>query len=436
MVQIGNDITPGPITTVTTANFVGRHPESPQNVVLLGSADLGAGVDQGSGDAGTVYNIISAPQARDTFGADSNLTASVKLALGNGSKPVMAAAAEQVGVTDEAIDAQSGTLANAPLPEKTSAVTFTLAGTDQETELVYDLDSAGVPADGTAYVNPTDGSYQLADSFDGTLTNTASYSYNDYTTALDNVELNVGGVVDFLAVTQENEELVAEAEIVANSLEAQYDFCIALGSPATTITDIGQYTNPFNNSRVQLYYNTRELDGTPAMGAIAGKRGQLSLSTSPMRKGLSGVTRMLHRLDDTQISNLLDAKINPIESRTQGATIGDDLTSIADDNSDEAGMDSGFTRMVMDQVTLVTVENEDPFIGALNLEETRNNLEGVLETQLDTMEDSNEIQDFVVSVEPRDARSADVRVSAETTKALRNIYNTVTAGINENEAEA
>lgn len=427
MTTIGNDTTPGPVTTVTTANFVGVYPSSPQDVALLGPADIGANPGQGNATVDTVYHIVSSAQAHDLFGNDSMLAQACEQALANSVKPLYAVApaektatAEDIGLTAEF------SFANAPHKESADHYTITVDSTVQTVIITYDLDAA-TPAAGECYVDPVKGKGKLSAA--PATSATADYTYYDYTLAFDEVSDKVGAVVDFIAPLQENDTVAAELETTVGEMQGLYDFCIGLFGAGTTISDTAAYTNPFDNSRMQGYYPSRKADGSSIMGAIAGKRGALSLSTPALGASLAGVGRLYHRLNAAQKANLLNAKINPIENRAGGASLVDDLTTVADGNSAESGYDTGFSRMVMDEVILVTIQNEATFIGRLNSENTRNALKGVLETQLSNLERSQAIETFKVEVFERDARSADVNVSVELVKGLRNIYNTITAGV-------
>lgn len=428
MTTIGNDIVPGPVTEVKTADFVGVSPESPQDVALAGPADFGDTAEQGSGEAETVYTIVSSSQARDVFGQDSALADNVALALGNGSKPVFAIAPAAQEASGESHGSnQSGTLDNTPVAERASEVTFTVDGTAFSTVKSLDPANEDLGTEEAAY-NPASGEFQLSATPSTEVT--ATYTYYDYTNAFDEMQSKIGSTIDFLAPIQENVNANNEAQLTTGEMESQANFAIAIVGAGAKINP-SEYTQSFDDSRVQMYYPTRDVDDNPVMGAIVGKRGDLGISTSPMRKSLSGVKRMSERLNLSNKSNLLDQKINPIDSRSGGAQIVDDVTTVSDQNSEEANMDTGFARLVIDAVTLTVIENEEPFIGTLNTESQRNSLEGVIDTQIGDLQRSQAVEFYDIDVTERDARSADVHVNVETVRGLRNIYNTISAGVRE-----
>lgn len=433
MATIGNDILPGPVTEVTSASFIGVFPSSPRDAAIIGPADLGENVTQGSADPETLYNVVSFGQAEDLFGEDSMLSRNCKLALGNGVKPVYAVAPAPQTVTDEDIGTSAtGSLANAPCSEKTDDYTITVDSTDQTVELYTTGLPGESPPEGTAYVVPQTGEYDLGTA--PSTSATVSYEYYSYSESLQVIQDTIGSLVDFVAPLQENDNVAAEVELTVNALEQREDFAIGLISAGVGV-DPTSYTNSFDNSRMQVYYPTRDSDGHSFMGAIAGRRAYLSLSSTAIMKSLSGITALSERLPLSEKENLIDERVNPIDSRASGARIVDDLTTVADTNSEERNIDTGFARMVMDSVITLVIENEEPFIGEFNVESTRNALQGVLVTQLDNLVRSQDITDYTVEVSERTARTADVRVSVETVRGLRNIYNTISAGIRQDFGE-
>lgn len=426
MVVIGDDITPGPVTEVKSANFVGVQPSAPRDGALVGPADLGTNAGQGSATAETVYSVHSNQQAESLFGNSSMLTRQIRLCLAQGANPVYAVAPSGTAVSSESLGTStSGTLANAPISEKAADVTFSVDGTTQTT--VYSFTAASdSPASGDVHVNPNTGEYTLGTS-PGT-SSSADYVYFDYQNALDAVSTNVGGIIDFLGVLQENGTQTDNAVSTVNSMQSQYDFAITLFGIGGQV-DTTSYTSSTDDSRAQAYYPTRDHQGNSIIGAIIGKRASIGLSSSPMMTSLSGPGRMLDRLNEGDMQNLIEQNVNPIASRTTGARIIDDLTTVTDSNSSEAQFDTGFVRLAMDTVILLVKENEEPFIGMLNTKNTRNALEGSINTQMKNLKRSQVVEEYKVKAREIDARSVELEVNVDTVKGLRNIYNTITAGI-------
>jgi hypothetical protein len=427
MATIGNDVLPGPVTEVTSASFIGVFPSTPRDSVIMGPADLGTEAGQGNADETTLYNVVSFGQAEDLFGQVSPLTRGCKLALGNGCKPVYAISPKAQTAQDEDISGSAtGTLKNHPCSEDPSDYTITIDSTDQTVELYTTGLPEDSPQDGTVYIVPQTGKYDLGTA--PSTSATAAYDYYNYDEALQEMQEKVASLVDFIAPLQEGEDIASNVQLMTGSLEQHENFSIGLISAGVDI-DTSTFTQSFDDSRMQMYYPTRDADGKNIMGAVAGKRANLSLSATAIMKSLAGITNMAHRLSLSEKQNLIKERVNPIGSKSSGAVIIDDLTTVSDTNSDERNIDTGFARMVMDAVITLVIENEEPFIGEFNVDSTRNALRGVLITQLENLVRSDDITDYTVEVTERTARSADVRVAVETVRGLRNIYNTISAGI-------
>lgn len=427
MVRIGNDNLPGPITDVKSANYVGIVGVAPQDVALVGPADFGAGVDQGSGVPDTVYYIVSVSQADEIFGANSMMAEQVRLALGNGSQPLFCVAPAQTSVTGESGGTSAtGTLANAPLPERTDHLSVTADGTAMTPRIVYNSPPSGADvAAGEVAINPVTGEYAFESA--PSTSSSFDYDYLDYQPSFQEIFNKIPAIVDFVVPIQENDAVAAAGETMVGDLVQDYNFSLLLRGAASDMT-IGSYTNPHDNSRVQSYYPVRETDGTSFMGAIAGMRASLGISTSAIRAELDGVLRPRHRLNESEMVSILQNNVNPVGYRNGGARTIDDLTTVTDTNSDEASFDTGFVRMVMDTVIEVVVRNEDQFIGKLNTESTRNNLAAVVKANLQTLKRSDAVEQYSVEARERTARTCELEINIETVKGLRNIYNTITAG--------
>lgn len=425
MTTIGNDVTPGPVTEVKSANFVGVLPSQPQDVALVGPADLGTNAGQGTASADTVYSVASNQQARELFGDSSPLSDNITLALGQGLRHVYAIAPASTSVTGEDLGTSAtGTLTNAPVTEDVSNVTITVDGTDQTVSISFDPANATVGS-GEAVYNPNDGEYNL-----GTAPSTsasADYDYFTYGPAIEEIDLAIGGIVDFIGSLQENGPVVDKIQTQLGQMEGQYDFAIGLFGIGGQV-DTATYTSSYDDSRLQAYYPTRDYNGDSVMGAIAGLRGSIGLSESPMMKSVNGVSRMLQRLNEGEMGDLLDQQVNPIASRTNGARVIDDVTTVTGSNTTEEAFDTGFVRLAMDEVIELVKDNEEPFIGALNTQQTRNAIKGVIETQLKNLKKSQVIEAQRVTPREIDARSVELEVNIETVKGLRNIYNVITAG--------
>jgi len=250
----------------------------------------------------------------------------------------------------------------------------------------------------------------------------------DYENALDALESEEADSIDVLGVISTDEDVAQKLETTVNSMESYHQFALAVTGADVVDGDTSLYKNPFNNSRVQLIYPAENNSGDSVVGSFVGLHGRLGINGSVMNKRLKRHSRLSHRLDKGEQMELLGENVVPIASETRGALVIDDPTSIDSNDPDEGEMSLGFTRMVVDRVTEIVKETEEPFIGRLNNPAARGSLQAMISSQLRFLKEQDAILDYDVSVQRRDADSAFVEVQIETVKPLRNIYNTVAAG--------
>jgi hypothetical protein len=445
MVTIGSDTQPGTILTVESATSVGANIGAPGVPVILGQADL----SNGNASANTASRITRPKQARSEFGApaDSLLTQAIQDALVEGAYPVYAIAPEEKSVTGEDLSGNSGqtaTLANSPVIERTDAVTFTVNSTTKTTVFYYEGDPANAtPGTDEVYLNPVTGKFKVDESM-GSAGDSVDYEYADYTNTFDEVTdaSAFGGsylreVADFMAVVSEEDSVVSSAKDKSASMESNGWFNIALcgaGDPwiddqATSTDELtGSYSHSYDTSRLQLVHPSRSKEGDTLIGAYAGRRSDAGIDRSPIFDRLKTHTDMLDNLNDAQIEKLIGENVIPIEERSGGARIIDDVTTVSDSNTDESAWRDGFSRLVTDFVAETVDEQSEPFIGEFNRDPVLNALRGQVESELKALLDSAAIEAYSLVVSSVDSQTASVDVGINTSDPLRNIEVTVAAG--------
>ncbi|UBF19218.1 tail sheath [Halorubrum phage HRTV-17] len=427
MADYGNTIEPGIVTNVNSALAVTSSGGAPADVGLVGQADLDAGTAQ----ANAVYQVTRATMAREWFGEDSPLTQNVLDALAEGAYPVYAVAVDLVDVTGEDLSglaSNTGTLAEGPVSEDAADTVFTINGTDLTTVLKYDDLSTLSPDAGEVYVNPSTREFKIdADVTVGNVGDSVDYAYGDYVAGNQALADGAGGAVDFFVPLSEDAGATQDAQTTVGNMASEYNFAVALVG-ATPGLDPDSYNNSFDDSRVQVVYPARNSEGYSTLGSYAGRRAKLGITTTPINKRLATQKSLAVSLDRAARGALIDERVVPLADETEGARIADDVNTVSDTNTDEAGIRFGFTRLVMDYVITTIRVNEQPFIGRLNSRAVRASLEGLLSNQLKTLKRSNAIIDYNVNVYRIDATSAAVEIQVETAKPLRFIENTVTIG--------
>ncbi|NUC72543.1 hypothetical protein HTZ84_09515 [Haloterrigena sp. SYSU A558-1] len=346
-------------------------------------------------------------------------------ALTEGAYPVYAVAAEGAEVIDEDVSAQTGTLASTPVSEDADEVTFEIDGEAQETVRVFtDPADADLDAGQTAY-NPVTGDY----AHDAVPTSgNATYSHYDYASAVATIEADRAEVVDFIGILTETDAVVQAAHDAALRMAANYNFAVAVAGAASHITDKGGFTNSYDSSRIQLLYPSRNAAGESIVGSYLGLRAALGINNSPMFKRLQTQNRLSETLAKSEQESLIVKKVVPVANDSRGARIVEDLTCVADDNTEEDAMRQVLHRLIIDYVTEITNEVSEKYIGELHTQAARNSLRSNIVARLGGLMDMNAITAYVVTVEPVDAMTASVDVGVSTINPLRNINATVTAG--------
>lgn len=451
MVTIGNDTLPGTITTIESATSSGANIGAPATPVLVGQAYLSGSLSSstGSASANTAYRVTRPKKARDLFGDpdSSQLTTAIQDALVEGAYPVYAIAPAVQSVTGEdlsGVTSRSTTLANAPLIEEASDITFTINSTTKNTTLYYKGDPTNAsPSTDEVLVNPQTGKV-YADESMGNTGDSVDYNYADFSNTYDeitNASFDSGNtflreVADFIGLVDENDTQVGNAKTKSENMESNGWFNIALagaGSPyiddANTASDeTSSYTDSYDTSRLQLINPSRTSDGDTIMGAYAGRRSALGIDASPLFKRLDSVGALLNNLNQSQKENLVNAQVIPVDEVTDGAKIVEDLTTVSDSNTDESSWRRGFARLVTDFTTERINAASEPFIGDFNRVDTQNNIKGNVTSILKDLLSSQAIEGFSLVVEEVDSVTLAVDVGIKTTDVLRNIEVTITAG--------
>lgn len=431
MASYGSTSEPGITTNVESALTISTSGDAPSDVGIVGQADLGGGTSEGSANPNEVYQVTRASKARDWFGEDSLLTQAVVDALDMGAYPVYTVATDEIAVTGEdlsGLSSTSGSLANGPVSEDPADTQFTINGTTMTTVITYEDPSTKTPGTDEVYLNPVTKAFEI----DGGATvgnsgDDVDYEHFDYTSGIDAMQNNAGAVIDFLAPVSENQSVTDYVQTTLGNMADEYNFALGLVGAGVRV-DPQNYANSYDDSRMQVVYPTRNADGESVLGSYAGLRASLGIRTTPINKTLDNQKDLVVGLNKAERGSLIDARVVPLADEAAGARVADDVNSVSDDNSEEAGIRYGFSRLVFDYAITTVRVNEKPFIGRLNSSAVRNALEGLLNNQLKSLQRSNAIISFSAEVFEIDATTASVELQVDAAEPLRFIENTVTVG--------
>lgn len=446
MVTIGNDTLPGTITTLESAASVGTGVGAPGTPVLIGQGYLQGSTAEGEADS--VYRITRPNQARTQFGSadNSQLTQAVSDALSEGAYPVYAVAPTETEVTAEDLSGVTGTtttLANAPVQENAEDITFTVNSTEKDTVLYYDGDPENaIPGEDEVYLNPVSGKAEADEEF-GNTGDEVDYWYLDYADTFEAItDYEIGDntylrdVVDFLGLIPETESVRSSVQSKADSMETQGHYSIGLAGAGSPYIDDGEteedetsdYSNQFDTSRLQLVHPSRKEDGTTLMGGYAGARARIGIDSTPIFKPIQTANALQDNLSTVQQENLVNENVIPIEERSGNARIIEDMTTVSDDNTDEAAWRQGISRLVTDYVAELVEEETSDFIGDFNDRGALNSIRGNISSRLKPLLDTGQLEAYSLIVEEESAMVAIVDIGIDTADPLRNIELTVSAG--------
>jgi hypothetical protein len=431
--QYGDDSEPGIITKESSSDSIEIGPESVNNILMVGPADLTSATDPATAEQ--VYQVNRDSTAVSLFGPESSslLTAAILDQLREGAGPIFAATPATTDVTGEDHTTETSTtinLDNKPATEIAGDFTLTLDGAELVPQIVHDDVTTYDPGPDEAYVNPSTNTVELPNTADTGTGFTADYTYLDYTNAFDALKDNqeAAEASDFLIGLQEEATVQQDVVDTANEMSSEKNYTIALVTPDGGYIDIQNFENNYDDSRVQVEYPPRYEDGTSLLAAYAGAKANLGLNRAAIQHPLETEKVPSVNLSQAERSTLLNENVVPLRSRSTGAVIVDDPTTVTMDNDTESNIQYGFQRLALDYTYEVAEENEEPFIGRLNDPGLRNALADLIADQLTAMKESDIVEAFNVRVYEETPTTARLELDLDAPDPLRFIVNQTRIG--------
>lgn len=361
-----------------TGVIIGRE----QKLVVFGDGDT----VNGTASENNALQVTSKREASDKFSADSELTSALDRAIQNGVSAsdgfLYGVAVGKTQVSAE-LATDSSTLANAPIVEDTSEITFTdTSGDDLTVEFRYE-DTLSTPSDGdTVFINPHTGDYEADSTADGSYE--VDYAYYEWQDGLDSAD----GVLDEketgIYVT------VSDAESVASKLETKVDdlrdpsfklvrgICGAQPNATADGTEerlddgdakinVDTYSDNIDNDSVFLITPAREESGgLGLLGAAGGLFSGNELDNPVYNDELFGVSPAQRFIKTERKTLRREHQVIAVESE------GENRLSSNTSTSTETDWERDFhRRRIVDQVILLAKEVGDDIEGDLNDDDTR-----------------------------------------------------------------
>lgn len=395
----GENQLPGDVVTVRSGSTVAISLGFNATLGLIGNMD----VSNGSATQGDVEYITDTTDAIDAFGDGSELHRAVEIAFANGVADIQAIGVSESETTESFAASSTGTLSNVPVadprvaPEHTVTATDTTDSSDVSVTFVYGESSPSTPSDpDTIALNTQTGEWTADTSSDYDIT----YTYGDYSTAIPKL---LDKNIRFACVLTENESIGNDLLSELNSHAQQFDFMRGVigGMPETLPAD---YTDAIDEQRMVIVEGARSYAGEAdteevrTAVAVAGHLTSRPLSesaTGEIHGKLDGLVSLNQDLTPGEGADFVsDHQVLPVR-RSTNIYIAKDVTT-----STDVRFERVFTDEIVDEVALTHHLIAEQFVGSLNFEERRDELEASLDVPLEDMASDNPplLDDFVVNV--------------------------------------
>jgi len=360
---------------------------------LVGAMDTA----NGSATPGEVTTVASSSDAEAKFGADSELKEQVDLAYANGAGTIYAYPVTETTDTENFSSTSSGTLGNPPAfdpnihPEDITAKDDSAATVTVNN--VYDTGSdINTPSDtDTINLNPVTGEWE-ADSSD---TYDITYTYGDYASGITAVAKKVPR---FLVVLTENTSVANDLVTELNSYDTNFDFMHGVVGSLPEITP-SAYTDGFDERRLSVvspsrgYTDSAETNEQRTLGAVGGKQAGKALGDSTTYESLSGLASLRTQYTNSELSTLIDKQVYPLK-QGGGIKVIKDMTTSTDTKFERV-----YASEIVDEVTEISNQISQDFVGRVNTEDNRTSLEASHRTSYAELDNNDLLEDFFVRAE-------------------------------------
>ncbi|UBF23170.1 tail sheath [Haloarcula tailed virus 2] len=380
----GTTVIPSDQITVESGNSVAVSVAFSRTAGLIG----GYNASTGTATAGEVVDVATAGDAATLFGVDSELHEQAKLALNNDVRELTAVAVDETESTDNFSSTASGTLDNVPAmdPNLHDEHTITETNAGATVNIVYDSPPTAPTASNEINLNPVTGEWEA----DASGTYDIVYTHGDYTSGIDAMVADAPRVI---ALMTENVTLVNELATDLDTVAQDFTFIhgVAGAAPVPDPTNAGSYTSGYSDtideirmslvSPARAYTDVAETNDVRTMGAVAGRFASLPLGISATMKNADGFASLRAEYTPTQAGELTDEQVLPLIQF--GATkIVKDMTT-----STDARFERFYAVQVVDEVTELSHQVSQSFLGEQNIQGNIDSLEDSHDTFLREMRD-------------------------------------------------
>lgn len=414
---------PGDSITVRSGGTVAVSAAFETTVGLVGGYDA----EDGNAPEGEVTTIESSSAASTAFGEDSELKSQVDLAFNNGAGLVYAVPVAETETTETVTGSASYALTEAPAfdprvnEEHSIDITDTTESASVEVVLVDDEPSQPSEAN-TAEVNPATGEVAFDESSDYELT----YSYGDYSAAIDAVASRVPRSVGVLT---ENTEVANDLLGTLNEYDPDFEFMHGYVGENVDLDNIGDYSNTYNDRRLVAvsaargYTDSAETNEVRTVGAVAGKQSGKELGDSTTAEYLNGIVSLKQSPTNTTAGTLLDAGVYPLQ-QSGGIKVVKDRTTAEDPRFSRVAWSE-----IVDEAAELSHQISEGYVGEANTDDNRTTLAESHRSTYSEMQSDNLLDNyFVAESEGANPNEVSLDIGLDVVDYMDTIDVTITVG--------
>lgn len=381
---------PGDSVEVRSGGTVGISAAFDTTLGIVGGMDT----NNGNATPGDVVTIESSSDAASQFGSNSELKKQVDLAYANGASTIYAVGVTETSTTESFGSTPDGTLGNVPAMDPNVQPEHDITAVDGgansiDVSIVYDSSVSAPSGPDEINLNPVTGDWKAdtSDSYDIT------YTYGDYSSAITEVAKKLPRS---LVVCTENDSVASTLVTELNSYDVDFDFMhgyvgVLPQVSASTYSDSNDDRRLVRVASPRGYTDSAATDEVRTLGAVGGKQSSKALGDSTTYEGLNGLASLRTAYTNSELADFIDEQVYVIKEGG-GIKVIKDMTT-----STDAKFERVYASEIVDEVTTISHQIAQQFIGQPNTSENRSSIESSHRSSFASLADDNLLNDYAVT---------------------------------------